>query len=117
MHRFEYTPGIWKVETRLQNAGGSKRLAIISARPTNGKKHACLEAYAGARSFARMFPRKAIPEDIAANKELMFEILECAPGARWRRCRSPFIADRPDVGYRHSVAVGLRVACPIPATD
>lgn len=37
MHRFEYTTGIWRVETRLQDAGNSKRLAMISACPANGK--------------------------------------------------------------------------------
>jgi hypothetical protein len=37
MHIFKYTSGIWRVEARLENAGSSKRLAIISALAENGK--------------------------------------------------------------------------------
>ena len=32
MHTFEYTVGMWNVQTSLEDAGDSKRLAIISAR-------------------------------------------------------------------------------------
>lgn len=31
MHTFHCTPGIWRVEAKLGNAGDSKRLAVISA--------------------------------------------------------------------------------------
>lgn len=37
MQTFKYTSGMWRVEAKLEDAGGSKRLAIISALAGNGK--------------------------------------------------------------------------------
>lgn len=44
-----------------------------------------------------LFPRKAIPEDIATNKELMLEILECALQSA-EQIPPPSIADRHEMG-------------------
>lgn len=36
MQTFKYTSGMWQVEAKLENAGDTKRLAIISALAGNG---------------------------------------------------------------------------------